>query len=293
MQEERELRRRLPSWNRILDVAVVKTFGQDILVKPRDKIKMREYLKNKFLTKLEFEVEHCSPEPILRQPCIIDVTNKEFFNQGEVETVETVIQNYKNSTLGFGSKYRYKVTDGVRFNDFKLGYQIVSLSMTGGSMMLQSDDSEGTVKKVRTTSRFESTKDLIHWQVYNQDLMIHYDHKEKLSVPPMTKVTAMVTTISKRSEQEYTLRFRCSKDEIIPVTYYNRCQRICSFFNKLCCGCCCGPTKGVLFAKDLLQGLPDFEQDDRYCWFTSKGTLIWLGEACTVKISQESLIQPQ
>ena len=263
---------------------MVKTFGQDILVEDKDKQAMRKELQ-KFIEKLVFEVETCSPEPIPGQPCIVDVTTKEFFNYGEDGTVETVIQNYKNSRLGIGMKYRYSVKEGVRFDEFKLGNQIVSLSMTGGSMAVRANDTEGTANELYTNFKSQAAKDLIHWQVYNKDLMIHYDHKEKLFVPPKTKVTATITTTSKKFEQDYTLRFRCRKDTSILVKYYSRCQRMCSCFS-----CCCGPTRGRIFPKDILQDLPSFQQDDLYCWFSSNGTLIWLGEECSVKINQESLI---
>jgi hypothetical protein len=284
MHEEVQLHRKIPSWNRVMDCAVVKTFGRDIEVVHKQDV--RKELK-RFQAKLEVEVCDSSPEPNNVQPCIIDVTTKEFYNHGTIEPIKTVIKNYKNSKFALGAKYHYKIKEGVRFDDFNLGWQIVTLSMTGGHRAI-GDHPAGTSEQLSAYSQFRGGKDL---QVYNNDFMIHYDHKETLSIPPQTKVTATITTISKRFEQDYILRFRCEKSECIQIKYLNRCQRMCSVFRNNCCGCFFRPIKRLMYAKDILQDLPSFEEDDRYCWFTLNGTLIWLGEECSVKITQISLTQ--
>lgn len=296
MQEERELRRRIPSWNTVLDLAVVKTFGQEIKVLNRlrstDPRKPDIYCQLKtFIGKLEFEVEHCSPEPIVKQPCVVDITTKDFYNYGDTDKVETVIETCKKTSIALGNmKYRYCVKQGVRFDEFKFGNQIVTLSMTGGSMMVGDSHSLCTEEELKKEKAYNQLE-LTHWQIYNENLLFYHDHKEKLTIPPQTKIMTTITTSSKKFEQDYTLRFRARRSEYIFVQYFNRCHRICSFIRKhCCCSCCCQPIEGILYAKDILQDLPSFEMDDRYCWFTLDGTLIWLGEECSVKINQSSLV---
>lgn len=297
MQEERELRLRIPSWKTVLDRAVVKTFGREIEVLNRmPRIDPRKpesdiYRQLKiFVGELEFEVEHCSPELIVKQPCIVDITTKDFCNHGDTDKIETVIETCKNTSIALGMKYRYCVKQGVRFDEFKFGNQIVTLSITGGSMKVEDSNSLCTEKELENKKAYKQLE-LIHWQIYNKDLLFRHDHKEKLTIPPQTKIMTTITTSSKKFEQNYTLRFRARRSYYITVKYFNRCHRICSFIRKhcCCCSCCCQPIEGILYAKDILQDLPSFEMDDRYCWFTLDGTLIWLGEECSVKINQSSL----
>ena len=291
MEEERALRKKLHSWDKILDLAVVKTFGRDIRVVNRDRHKPNNIytsLRRYILSELEFEVDHCSKETDMKQPCIIDVTTKEFCNFGDTENVETVIQTNKNSKIALGMKYRYCIKEGVRFDEFQLGNQIVTVSMTGGSIKCKEDV---TNSKVNDNAEKDDAKKgnryaKAYMNTYNEDLMFKYDHKEKLTIPPQTKVMATITTFSKKFEQKYTLRFRIEKSRYISVQYYTRCQRLCSWFRSCCC---CQPSEHLLYAKDLLQDLPNFEMDDRYCWFTLDGTLIWLGEECSVKIENNPI----
>ena len=268
------MRKSISSWRGYVANAVQTNLGQDIkLVDSYKTALYGKWLKN-FINDLEFEVYSCSPEPMVIQPCVIDTTNKEFSNLGETETVESVVRAGKNSTIAAGTRYHFLIEEGVSFDHkYDLGAQIVTISMLGGFIKVGESVNKGDQK-------------------YNTDLKFHYDHEEKLSIPPKTKVMATITTSTKKFEQAYTLRFRMLRSTGVCLRYLTKRQQKCeSFIYCCCCPCCniCKPKVGYLFAGHILRELPNFETDDDYCYFTLDGTLTWISEECSVSMTQSDI----
>ena len=221
----------------------------------------------RFVDDLLFTVVHSSPEPSVTRPTIIDVTFKEFVNLGEKEKDETTIRVGKNCPIAVGSRYQFNMTEGIQFDHkYNFGAQIVGLCMAGGYM------SVGTNNTI---------KDL----AYNQNLQFQYQQEEKLIIPPRTKVTAKITTSTRKYSQDYTLEFSTSRSRCIRVSYLTRTQQQ---FN-LGCGQCCQPSEGYIYAADIMRTLPNFKDADGFCSFTQVGTLTWIGEGCTVEKSEQPL----
>ena len=269
VMQEISLRKSLPSWERHLTHAIENQFGRDIeLIDFED---LDGQLKQ-FISDLVFKVDHCSPEPLVKQPCVIDITHKKFFNLGETETIESIIRAGKNSTIAIGTKYHFLCKEGVCFDHkVNLGAQIVSISMSGGEMRVGENI-------------------FIKDQAYNQGLMFYYSHEEKLFIPPKKKVTATVTTFTKKFEQSYTLQFKIERSKRIKIAYLTKRQQRCWWFiSKHCCCSYCRPSIGYVYAGELLQALPNFNMDDNYCYFTLDGTLTWIGEECSVQMDQSDI----
>lgn len=270
----------LPTWENYLKKAAKTKFGQDIEVFDLEEAKKKEL--QDFVNDLVFKVVHCK-DPMVTQPCMIDVINKEFYNNGDTEKVETDIITGKNTAIAAGTKYHFLIKDGVCFDHkVNLGAQIVSISMIGCDMRVGDSITERD-------------------QGYNEDLKFQYDHKEKIVIPPLTKVTAVITTSTKKFEQNYTLEFRIAKSKYIKVQYLSRRQRrwgwllkvfkYCCFCCYCCCFCCCRclPSVGYVSASEILQEMPNFDADDEYCYFTLEGTLTWIGEECSVRINPSNI----
>ena len=250
-------------WDRFMNAVRIK-FGPDI------EVQNTKAVKNKlacFVNDLLFTVVHSSPEPSVTRPTIIDVTFKEFVNLGEKEKDETTIQVGKNCPITVGSKYQFSMTEGVKFDrKYNFGAQIVSLCMVGGYMSVGTNY---TIKEL----------------AYNKYLQFRYHQKEKLIIPPKTKITAKITTSTRKYSQDYTLEFSTPRSRRIRVSYLTRTQQQ---FN-LGCGQCCQPSEGYIYAADIMRTLPNFKDADGFCSFTQVGTLTWIGEGCTVEKSEQPL----
>ena len=249
-------------WDRVIHAARIR-FGVDILI--HNKAALRRSLA-KFIEDLLFTVVDSEPEPLMARQTLIDVTFKEFVNLGERENDKTVIKVGKNLPLATGNRYHFTMNEGVKFDHkYNFGAQIVGISMAGGYM------SVGTSYTVKEQS-------------YNTNVKFSYDQKEKIVVPPKTKVKAKIITSTRKLRQKYTLEFSAPRTSFITVEYYSSTQDQLNL-----CGCC-NPTVGYLYASDIMQTLPNFKVTaDGFSCFTQSGTLNWIGEVFTVEKSEEPL----
>ena len=220
----------------------------------------------RFIGDMLFTVVQSDPEPLIERPTIIDVTFKEFVNHGERENDETTFQLGKNLPIATGSRYLFSMNEGVKFDHkYNFGAQIVGLSMTGGYMSVGSDYS-------------------IKEQSFNPNVQFFYNQKEKIVIPPKTKVKAKIITSTRHFRQNYTLEFSTPRSSFVMVQYFTSTQLQ---FN--CCNCC-QPTIGYVYAGDIMRTLPNFtETANGYCSFTQNGTLTWIGEMCSVDKSEEPI----
>ena len=131
------------------------------------------------------------------------------------------------------------------------------------------------------TMRVGNSQD--QWQVEGQDNAINpqlgfqYFQKEKVTIPPGTKVTAKITTSTVKVEQGYTLQFFIASRRTVTISYNN----------PGCFGCC--NATGYVSAAELLRTLPDYHAQDGNVYFTQIGNLTWIGEKCTVEKFEERL----
>lgn len=239
-------------------------YGQDIAL-PIDQLK---HIVMMFVQDLTFKIID-SKDSIPKDPCVLDITTKEL-NNSNVEGVESEIVASKNTNISIGTRYHFLIKSGVCFDHKEdLGSLIVSAAMTG--------------LDVRVGDKVTKMD-----QAYNPKLEFKYEYKEKLVVPPTTKASAIIKTISKKHEKEYTLMFRSQRSRHLRFKYLTRRQQKYRRFFSSCCRCCdcCKSTPGEVTADELLCQLPEYGNDASYCYFTLKGTLTWIGEELSVQLSQ-------
>ena len=247
-----------------MDAARIR-FGADIHV--QNTVAVKNQLA-RFIEDLMFTVVHSDPEPLVARPTIVDVTFKEFVNLGETEKDETTIRVGKNLPVAAGSRYQFFMKEGIKFDHkYSLGAQIVGLAMAGGYMSV-------------------GTKHSVQDQSYNQALQFQYGQKEKIVIPPKTKVKAKIVTSTRKFRQNYTLEFSAQRSRFIIISYYTSTQLELNL-----CGCC-SPTQGYLYAPDIMRTLPNYKENaDGFCSFTQNGTLTWVGEVYAVEKSEEPVGQ--
>ena len=258
-QPLREVTGTVTWWDRVMNAARIR-FGPHIVIKNLPAIQNQI---NLFIENLLFTVVHNDPEPLMTRPTIIDVTFKEFVNLSETEKDETTIQVGKNLPIASGTRYHFNMTEGVKFDHkYNFGAQIVGLSMAGGYM------SVGTKYSVPDPS-------------YNMGLQFHYGQKEKIVIPPKTRVKAKIITSTRKFRQNYTIEFSAPRSSFFTILYYSSTQQQYDLCN------CCQPSQGYLYAADVLRTLPNFKDNaDGFCSFTQRGILTWIGEAYTVEKSE-------
>ena len=253
-------------WDRLVNAARIQ-FGPNIRL--HDTRAIQNQLAS-FIEDLLFRVVHSDPEPLVARPTIIDITLKEFVNLGEREKDETIIRVGKNLPITSGTRYLFTMSEGIKFDHkYNFGPQIVGLSMTGGYMSVGKDYT-------------------VNDQSYNEALMFNYNQEEKVIVPPKTKVQAKIVTSTRKYRQNYTLEFSTPTSDFIYVTYFTGTQQ--KFIDSCFKGCgCCQPTVGRLYAADIMRTLPNFKDTNEFCSFTQTGVLTWIGEACSVEKSEQTV----
>ena len=167
-------------------------------------------------------------------------------------------------SITHGNRYHFTPISGLTFNFGKdIGAQIVGLAAVGGNLGVREDSvASGQHHKVSDNFHFE------------------YEQEEKISVPPNRKVKAKITTSTVKYEMRYTLEFKIPSSRSVNVTYLNR-------FQQFLCGLCrsCKP----VYAADILQDLPNFREENGWCFFQQVGILTWIGENCHVDKMEEPI----
>ena len=248
-------------WDLLMNAARIK-FGGDMQLHNKHSVQSELAC---FVENMLFTVVQSDPEPLMERPTIVDVTFKEFVNHGERENDETTFQLGKNSPIAAGPRYLFFMKGGIKFDHkykLNLGAQIVGLSMAGGYQTVGSN--------ILTTE-----------QSFNPSVQFFYNQKEKIVIPPKTKVKAKIITSTRRFRQNYTLEFSAPRSSSILVEYFTstQLQYLCNCFQ---------PTIGYVYVGDIMRTLANFrETADGYCCFTQNGTLTWIGEVCSVEKTEE------
>ena len=258
----------VPIWLDVLFNAVEAKFGKHVEICNFMDVNLQ--LK-KFVNSLCFEVVDSGTKKDISvsQPCVLDVTHKEISNNNGDDSDKVDLGVGKDTSVFVGMKYHFLSKNGVQFDtSYKLGTQAISVGITGGFIRVGDDI---------------TTKD----QSYNTKLKYEYLQKEKVIIPPDKKISAKITTTSKKYSSDYTLSFiALTKAEAIEVHLVHKFQK--KFFCFIADGCplCCGPLVRHLSTIDLLQAMPDFKADEKFCTFTIDGILTWIGEDCKIEKTQ-------
>ena len=219
---------------------------------------------NNFFGDLQFSVLYHDAEPTETRNTVIDVHIKEYVNRSSEERDETVTQVRRPGSITQGNRYHFTPISGLTFNFGKdIGAQIVGLAAIGGNLGVKEDSiASGQHHQMSSNFHFE------------------YKQEEKISVPPNRKVKAKITTLTVKYEMRYTLEFKIPSSRFVNVTYLNR-------FQQFLCGLCrsCKP----VYAADILQDLPNFREENGWCFFQQVGILTWIGENCYVDRTEEPI----
>ena len=221
-------------------------------------------LKN-FFEDLQFSVLYHDADPTETNYTVIDVHIKEYANRSSEEKDETVTHVSHPGSITHGNRYHFIPISGLTFNFGKdIGAQIVGLAAIGGNLGVKED----------------STASGQHHQL-SSNFNFEYKQEEKISVPPNRKVKVKVTTSTVKYEMRYTLEFKIPSSRFVNVTYFDQ-------FQQFLCGLCrsCRP----VYAADILRDLPNFREENGWCFFQQVGILTWIGENCIVDKTEEPLL---
>ena len=207
-------------------------------------------------------------EPQETRRTIVDINVKEYTNSGQKEVDETMVKVHKSTSKSQGNRFSFSTTKGVNWGvGGNIGAEVMGLAMGGGSVGINAN--YGRQKSTTTGSE----------QLADTSLSFSYSQEEKISVSPGTRVKAKITTYTVKYEQRYVLKFAIDSNLNVPLTYKTRCQQSCF-----------GKSYGTVNITHILNSLPDYCIEDGKATFTQTGTLSWIGEACTVDKTEESLI---
>ena len=250
----------ISSWT-FLENAAKARYGQRILV-----LKTTPTLNaiDQFFGDFQFSVLFHDPEPRETRHTIVDIHNKEYLNRSNQERDETLVKLSKPGSLTQGNRYHFTPTSGILFNfDEDIGSKIVGLAAVGGSLGVREGD--------KATGQHHSMKASFDFQ---------YQQEEKISVPPRTKVKAKITTSTIKYEMGYTLEVKIPSSRFVMVTYRTSCQTFL-----------CGLCRNIqpVYAADMLRHLPNYREENGWCFFHQVGMLTWIGENCTVEKTEEPL----
>jgi hypothetical protein len=220
---------------------------------------------DKFFEDLQFSVLYHDAEPAETSNTVIDVHIKEYVNRSSEEKDETVTHVSRPGSITQGNRYHFIPISGLTFNFGKdIGAQIVGLAAIGGNLGVKED----------------STVSNQHHQLAS-NFCFEYKQEEKIPVPPNRKVKVKMTTSTIKYEMRYTLEFKIPSSRFVNVTYFNQ-------FQQFLCGLCrsCRP----VYAADILQDLPNFREENGWCFFQQVGILTWIGENCNVDKTEEPIL---
>ena len=231
-------------------------YGEDITVV---KNSYYEGLVNSIAFQVSVVEKEREPREVTRT--IVDITTKEYTNRGKDVVDETMIKLQKATATPGGEKYRFTTPGGVNFGfSGDIGSQVMAMSISGGSLLI--------------TGQFSGTSRLQNEHAYS----LSYNREEKISVPPATRVTAKIVSYSNKYEMLYTLKFRVSRNTVVPLLYRTSC---CLFTCR---------KQGVVFVSDMISSLPNYTREDHgTASFVQTGTLSWIGESCSVDKLEEPI----
>lgn len=218
---------------------------------------------DKFFDEFEISVEYSDPVPREVSRLLVDIKVKEYTNYGEKESDETVVRIENITAKEHGRKYDFSTSHGVKWG--ATGYTGINSILSLGISGKHSNSTEDKVKDEKSVL---------------SALVFGFNQEERVIIPPGKKAKVKVVTFKVKYQQRLVLRFTISSYYTIAVHYRHR--RCCGLFTSLC-----GSSLCHLNAREILQSLPGFTEEDGKVSFTQEGLLKWVGEDCSVTKTEE------
>lgn len=203
----------------------------------------------------------------------VDVNEKIYSNQGRKgDGDKTTISIIKKAESSEGYNYEQQTTKGLQWGaGTNLGAQFGLSSVGIGPSAGLSGGVNASFKKTNQTTTTEST-------TTTNKTGQESNHTESVTIPPGQKVKVSMTSYRVKYRLVYSMEYKVEKIKDIRVRYKSSmdCLGLCSI----------GAT---LTAEELLRYMPDYRMDERYVYFTQKGSLTWMAD----RVEVDKTLMPQ
>ena len=202
-------------------------------------------------------------KPISVGRSIVNISKKELKNYGEGNTKDPSAKDISKTTVNkasaamIGRNYQFIGTQGLSWDaDEKIGFKILVLGMTGGSIGLGQNTAEI----------------LALGNSLSNALGYEFNQEESICVPPGKKVYVTLTTYAVLYQLRHKLEFKVPKYRSVLVYYYK----------PFCCGLVANGSLTSIPYQRIIRHLPNYREDGTHAYFTQEGFLAWIGEFCEV-----------
>ena len=243
-------------WETLMRRAVREQFGRHARVRMAAFITQQD--KAQFVKLLFSDARNIDPrEPEEISKNTVDVNEKVYYNRegGEDETTVKIVNCVENAE---GHNYTQTTTKGVEWGaNANIGLQF-GLPQVGGSGGLG-------IGFKRTTLHTQTEEKTKSNRVEQQS-----HHEETVKIPPGKKAVVRMTSFRVRYKLEYTMEYKIARTALIRVS-----------LDPCGLGLPC-TSQRALTARDLLQYLPGFREDEEFVYFTQEGELRWIADRMEV-----------
>ncbi len=223
------------------------------------------------LSSINFEISIISsdPRPTEVSRAVVDIITKEFKNSCENEADETLIKVVKSNAGWTGGRFHFSTArggyDGIGGD---IGPQVIHLAITRGVTTIGMNYSQVADAISKTDAH---------------EFDFSYTHEEKISVPPLSRVKATITSYSVNYEQGHAILFSIPSTVCVPVYYRTSFQQALKKFGSFC------QKTGSISVAQLCSTLPDFRNANGLTSFVQRGILSWIGEGSSIEKDIETL----
>ena len=245
-------------WDELMRRAVRELFGRHARIRTAAFITQQD--KAQFLKLLFSDARNVDPrEPEEISKNTVDVNEKVYYNRegSEDETTVKIVNCVENAE---GHNYTQSTTKGVEWGvDSNVGLQfgLPQVGASGGFKI--GANFKRTTLQTQTEEKTKSNR---------VELQSH--HEETVKIPPGKKAVVRMTSYRVRYKLEYTMEYKIAKTAVIRVS-----------LDPCGLGLPCTSQRG-LTARDLLQYLPGFREDEEFVYFTQDGELRWIADRMEV-----------
>ena len=244
-------------WDDLLRKTVKELFGRRTILRFTF-----EQDKTAFLADLFTDAKNINPrEPEEISKNIVDVNEKIYSNSegGEDETTIKIVNCVENTE---GHNYTTTVTKGIQWGvnanvGLQFGLPQVGVGVKAG---LGGNYQRSTTN---TFSKEEKKENRVELQTH---------HEETVKIPPGKKIAVKMTSYRVRYRLDYTQEYKILKDAYIRVRVDT-----CGLGIPLCMG------TRIVTARQLLQWLPGFREDEEFAYITQEGELRWIADRMVVE----------
>ena len=245
-------------WDTLIGTAVRERFGRHARIRTTFITRLdKEQFQNLLFSDARI-VNQREPEEISKNT--VDVNEKVYCNRegSEDETTVKIVNTVENME---GHNYTQSTTKGLEWgveSNVGLQFGLPQVGVGGGFSI--GAHVTGTTQHTQTEEKSKSTS-----------VGVQSHHEEAVKIPPGKKVVMRMTSYRVRYKMEYTMEYKITKIALIRVSL-DQCGL----------GLPCCRNLRVLTAKDLLQYLPGFREDEEFVYFMEDGELRWIADRMEV-----------